>query len=229
MKKVCFFQFSSFILSLEEFMKKITWLTILFILLNVPAFAQNKEKGQADLSRADVFSEQGSSYTKSLQKIVRDLEATINERLTDLEKKHSLLVILRPELEKVQTIVTEDIPFTFDEGYESNLLKYVRFKFEAGKIKEVELASEKKRIQYEFAFENKRLIFSPPDVLASQVRLERFDKIENTKVADISLENQIKALRLLESSLRSSIYRIDIMIALYKDKKDRKNLYQIDI
>ncbi|KLO76704.1 Uncharacterized protein AAY48_2341 [Leptospira interrogans serovar Muenchen] len=87
----------------------------------------------------------------------------------------------------------------------------------------------KKRIQYEFAFENKRLIFTPPDVLASQVKLERFDKIENTKVADISLENQIKALRLLESSLRSSIYRIDIMIALYKDKKDRKNLYQIDI
>lgn len=125
-------------------MKKITWLTILFILLNIPAFAQNKEKGQADLSRSDVFSEQGSSYTKSLQKIVRDLESTINERLTDLEKKHSLLVILRPELEKVQTIVTEDIPFTFDEGYESNLLKYVRFKFEGGKIKEVELASEKK-------------------------------------------------------------------------------------
>ncbi len=108
-------------------MKKITWLTILFILLNVPAFAQNKEKGQADLSRSDVFSEQGSSYTKSLQKIVRDLEATINERLTDLEKKHSLLVILRPELEKVQTIVTEDIPFTFDEGYESNLLKVCSF------------------------------------------------------------------------------------------------------
>lgn len=181
------------------------------------------------MSRSDVFSEQGSSYTKSLQKIVRDLETTINERLTDLEKKHSLLVILRPELEKVQTIVTEDIPFTFDEGYESNLLKYVRFKFEGGKIKEVELASEKKRIQYEFAFENKRLIFSPPDVLASQVKLEKFDKIENTRVGDISLENQIKALRLLESSLRSSIYRIDIMIALYKDKKDRKNLYQIDI
>lgn len=66
-------------------------------------------------------------------------------------------------------------------------------------------------------------------MLASQLKLERFDKIENTKVGDISLENQIKALRLLESSLRSSIYRIDIMIALYKDKKDRKNLYQIDI
>lgn len=131
-------------LELGGIYEKITWLTILFILLNIPAFAQNKEKGQADLSRSDVFSEQGSSYTKSLQKIVRDLESTINERLTDLEKKHSLLVILRPELEKVQTIVTEDIPFTFDEGYESNLLKYVRFKFEGGKIKEVELASEKK-------------------------------------------------------------------------------------
>ncbi|MGJ4746286.1 hypothetical protein [Leptospira dzoumogneensis] len=190
----------------------------------VPLLAQQKQK----VNEADVFQDETSEYTKSLKKIIVGLEATINERLKDLERKHDILVVLMPKYEKRQTIVTEDIPFQVQDGYESNLLKYITFQFNSGKVSDITLASESKRIYYEVMFENKKIVFKPTDLKSSEVTHEVFEKTEVTRLNEMSLENQIKALRLLEASLRSSIYRIDILLALYKDKKDRKNLYHIE-
>ncbi|EID99725.1 hypothetical protein [Leptospira licerasiae] len=190
----------------------------------VPLLAQQKQK----VNEADVFQDETSEYTKSLKKIIVGLEATINERLKDLERKHDILVVLMPKYEKRQTIVTEDIPFQVQDGYESNLLKYITFQFNSGKVSDITLASESKRIYYEVMFENKKIVFKPTDLKSSEVTHEVFEKTEITRLNEMSLENQIKALRLLEASLRSSIYRIDILLALYKDKKDRKNLYHIE-
>ncbi|PJZ77474.1 hypothetical protein [Leptospira neocaledonica] len=190
----------------------------------VPLLAQQKQK----VNEADVFQDETSEYTKSLKKIIVGLEATINERLKDLERKHDILVVLMPKYEKRQTIVTEDIPFQVEDGYESNLLKYITFQFNGGKVSDITLASESKRIYYEVMFENKKIVFKPADLKSSEVTHEVFEATEVTRLNEMSLENQIKALRLLEASLRSSIYRIDILLALYKDKKDRKNLYHIE-
>ncbi|PJZ69186.1 hypothetical protein CH373_11685 [Leptospira perolatii] len=195
------------------------------LLISLPLLAQDKKKA----SQADIFQDETSEYTKSLRKIIKSLEDTINDRLKDLERKHDMLVILKPEYEKRQTIVTEDIPFQVQDGYESNLLKYITYQFEGGKVKDITLSSESKRIYYEVMFENKRIIFRPGDLKQSEIIHEVFEATEKTMLNDISLENQIKALRLLETSLRSSIYRIDILLALYKDNKDRKNLSHIDI
>lgn len=190
----------------------------------VPLLAQQKQK----VNESDVFQDETSEYTKSLKKIIVSLETTINERLKDLERKHDILVVLMPMYEKRQTIVTEDIPFQVQDGYESNLLKYITFQFNSGKVSDITLASESKRIYYEVMFENKKIVFKPTDLKSSEVTHEVFEKTEVTRLNEMSLENQIKALRLLEASLRSSIYRIDILLALYKDKKDRKNLYHIE-
>ncbi|PJZ25945.1 hypothetical protein CH352_02225 [Leptospira hartskeerlii] len=190
----------------------------------VPLLAQQKQK----VNEADVFQDETSEYTKSLKKIIVGLETTINERLKDLERKHDILVVLMPKYEKRQTIVTEDIPFQVQDGYESNLFKYITFQFNSGKVSDITLASESKRIYYEVMFENKKIVFKPTDLKSSEVTHEVFEKTEVTRLNEMSLENQIKALRLLEASLRSSIYRIDILLALYKDKKDRKNLYHIE-
>ncbi|MEI1276814.1 hypothetical protein V6Z05_00665 [Leptospira venezuelensis] len=190
----------------------------------VPLLAQQKQK----VNESDVFQDETSEYTKSLKKIIVSLETTINERLKDLERKHDILVVLMPKYEKRQTIVTEDIPFQVQDGYESNLLKYITFQFNGGKVSDITLASESKRIYYEVMFENKKIVFRPTDLKSSEVTHEVFEKTEVTRLNEMSLENQIKALRLLEASLRSSIYRIDILLALYKDKKDRKNLYHIE-
>ncbi|EMK01449.1 hypothetical protein AB3N61_03050 [Leptospira sp. WS58.C1] len=190
----------------------------------VPLLAQQKQK----VNEADVFQDETSEYTKSLKKIIVGLETTISERLKDLERKHDILVVLMPKYEKRQTIVTEDIPFQVEDGYESNLLKYITFQFNGGKVSDITLASESKRIYYEVMFENKKIVFKPADLKSSEVTHEVFEATEVTRLNEMSLENQIKALRLLEASLRSSIYRIDILLALYKDKKDRKNLYHIE-
>lgn len=181
------------------------------------------------ISENDIFSNKESVYTKSLFRIIAELEKSIEIRMRDLEAKHDQLAVLRPDLRNVQTIVTEDLPFTYDEGYESNLFKYITFSFKDGKLSEIKLGSRKKRIQYEFAFENKTMIFSPPKVGETKIVLERFDKTENTVLKDISYDNQIRALRLMEASLRTSLYRMDVMIVLYKENKDRRNLYQIQI
>ncbi|EQA38137.1 hypothetical protein LEP1GSC047_3518 [Leptospira inadai serovar Lyme str. 10] len=209
----------------EEPMKNQTRLfalaTLLFVL---PLAAQEKQK----VSQSDVFQDETSEYTKSLRKIIGGLEATISERLKDLERKHEILVVLKPEYEKRQTIVTEDIPFQVQDGYESNLLKYIMFQFESGKVKDITLASKSKRIYYEVMFENKKIVFNPASLKQSEVTHEVFEKTEKTLLNEMSLENQIRALRLLETSLRSSIYRIDVLLALYKDNKDRKNLRDIE-
>ncbi|MCK6381225.1 MAG: hypothetical protein L6Q54_08245 [Leptospiraceae bacterium] len=178
----------------------------------------------------DIFQDKQSAYTRSLTRIIAELEKSIEIRLKDLEAKHDQLVVLRPELKNKQTIVTEDIPYVIDEGYESNLYKYISFVFEeGGKVKEIRLGSKKKRIHYEYAYENKTMIFVPPRVIDTKIVLERADRIETTVLNHISYDNQIRALRYIEASLRSSIYRMDVMMVLYKETKDRRNLYQISI
>lgn len=205
--------------------KKIAILTLALCLgFFLPTHAADDE-----ISERDIFVDKESTYTKSLLRIIEDLKKTISVRIEDVEKKHAQLVMLRPEYKENHTIVTEDIPFIIDEGYDSNLLRYISFRYNSGKIREIELGSRKKRIHYEFAFENKTMIIDPKDVLATQVILTRFDEEKKTSIRDISLDNQIRALRLIEASLRNAFYRMDVMIVLIKEKRDRENEYQIDI
>ncbi|MCC6275191.1 MAG: hypothetical protein IT569_05010 [Leptospiraceae bacterium] len=204
-------------------------LAILLICISIPVMSQ-QQKREPDASKEnDIFQDKQSAYTKSLTRIINELEKSIEVRLKDLEAKHDQLIVLRPELKNKQTIVTEDIPFVYDEGYESNLYKYISFSFEEGKVKEIRLGSKKKRIHYEYAYENKTMIFTPPTVSNTKIVLERSDRVETTVLSHISYDNQIKALRFIEASLRSSIYRMDVMMVLYKETKDRRNLYQISI
>lgn len=192
----------------------------------MPIFSQG---AKGSVSESDIFVDRESKYTKSLLRIINDLKATIEVRVEDIEKKHSQLVLLRPIYKNKHTIVTEDIPFTIDEGYDSNLLKYISFNYEGGKIQQIELGSKKKRIHYEFAFENKKMIINPQDILETEIVLTRFDAETKTTVRNISLDNQIRALRLIEASLRNAFYRMDVVIVLLKEKRDRENEYQIDI
>ncbi|NCN09654.1 MAG: hypothetical protein GW938_07400 [Leptospira sp.] len=208
-------------------MKKIYIALPLLLLLVSPFSAQ--ENNSEQISESDIFVDKDSNYTKSLLKIIDDLKELIQVRIGDIELKHSQLVLLKPEYKNKHTIVTEDVPYLVDEGYESNLLKYISFIYENNKIKEVKLESRKKRIFYEFAFENKTMIINPSDVMKTEVILSRFDEEQKTMIKNISLDNQIRALRLVESSLRNAFYRIDVMIVLIKERKDRSNEYQIDI
>ncbi|MBE7410729.1 MAG: hypothetical protein HS129_01495 [Leptospiraceae bacterium] len=204
-------------------------LCVLFVSAFYPIMSQQKSDDAASKEN-DIFQDKQSAYTRSLTRIIAELEKSIEIRLKDLEAKHDQLVVLRPELKNKQTIVTEDIPYVIDEGYESNLYKYISFVFEeGGKVKEIRLGSKKKRIHYEYAYENKTMIFVPPRVIDTKIVLERADRIETTVLNHISYDNQIRALRYIEASLRSSIYRMDVMMVLYKETKDRRNLYQISI
>lgn len=210
---------------LEERMKNTLkpLLIAILLLFSVPGHSQE------GVSESDIFVDRESKYTKSLLRIIDDLKKTIEVRLEDIEKKHSQLVMLRPEYKNKHTIVTEDIPFTIDEGYDSNLLKYISFQYDGGKIKQIEIGSRKKRIHYEFAFENKTMVIDPTDILKTEVILTRFDQESKTRLSGISLDNQIRALRLVEASLRNAFYRMDVMIVLIKERRDRENEYQIDI
>lgn len=208
-------------------MKKIYLALPLLLLLVSPYSAQDTKSEQ--ISESDIFVDKDSNYTKSLLKIIDDLKVIIAVRIGDIEQKHSQLVLLKPEYKNKHTIVTEDTPYLVDEGYESNLLKYISFIYDNNKIKEVKLESRKKRIFYEFAFENKTMIINPTDVMSTEVILTRFDEEQKTMIRNISLDNQIRALRLVESSLRNAFYRMDVMIVLIKERKDRSNEYQIDI
>ncbi|WCL51119.1 hypothetical protein [Leptospira sp. GIMC2001] len=201
-------------------------ITLLFFGLITSSSAQEADN---DISASDIFVDKDSKYTKSLLRIIEDLKNTIQVRLNDIEKKHAQLVLLKPEFKNKHTIITEDIPFTIDEGYESNLLKFISFEYDGTKIRQVKLESRKKRILFEFAFENKTMLINPNDVMSTEVILTRFDTEQKTVIKTISLDNQIRALRLMESSLRNAFYRMDVMIVLLKDKKDRANEYQIDI
>ncbi len=202
-------------------------LPLLLLLVSQPYDAQNKNSDP--ISEGDIFVDKDSTYTKSLLRIIDDLKAIIQVRIGDIEAKHFQLVLLKPEFKNKHTIVTEDSPYLVDNGYDSNLLKYISFNYENNKIREVKLESRKKRIFYEFAFENKTMIINPSDVMSTEVILTRFDEEQRTKIHDISLDNQIKALRLVESSLRNAFYRMDVMIVLMKERKDKSNEYQIDI
>lgn len=208
-------------------MKKIYIALPLLLLLVSPFSAQ--ENNSEQISESDIFVDKDSNYTKSLLKIIDDLKELIQVRIGDIEVKHSQLVLLKPEYKNKHTIVTEDVPYLVDDGYESNLLKYISFIYENNKIKVVKLESRKKRIFYEFAFENKTMIINPSDVMKTEVILTHFDEEQKTMIKNISLDNQIRALRLVESSLRNAFYRIDVMIVLIKERKDRSNEYQIDI
>ncbi len=209
-------------------MTKKFFIITLFTLVIFPLMSQQKNESDAGKEN-DIFQDKKSAYTRSLTRIIGDLEKSIEVRLKDLEAKHDQLIVLRPELKNKQTIVTEDIPFVIDEGYESNLYKYISFEFTDGKIKEIRLGSKKKRIHYEYAYENKTMVFTPPVVNETKIILERADRTETTILNHISYDNQIRALRYIEASLRSSIYRMDVMMVLYKETKDRRNLYQISI
>lgn len=189
----------------------------------------NAQQEQPTVSESDIFMDKGSKYTRSLLRIIDDLKRTIEVRIEDIEKKHAQLILLKPEYKNKHTIVTEDIPYTIDEGYESNVLKYISFSYNNGKIEKIELGSKKKRIHFELGYENKTMYINPGDILNSEVVLQRFDEEKKTLLKDISLDNQIRALRLIEASLRNAFYRMDVMIVLIKDKKDRENEYQIDI
>jgi transposase len=170
-----------------------------------------------------------SRYADSMEKIIKDLQTTIEVRLGDIEKKHEQLAILKPSYKDKHTIVTEDVPFKIEDGFEANLLKYIRFEYESGKLKEIEISSRKRRIYYELAFEYKSLVIPPSDVMSTEILLKKFDTDQKTVLKDTSIENQIRALRFIEASLRNAYYRMDVLIVILKEKRDRENEYQLDL
>jgi hypothetical protein len=72
-------------------------------------------------------------------------------------------------------------------------------------------------------------VIPPSDVMSTEILLKKFDTDQKTVLKDTSIENQIRALRFIEASLRNAYYRMDVLIVILKEKRDRENEYQLDL
>jgi len=202
-------------------MKKVLFLTMLLMSVSVASQSQNEYN--------NLFLDPNSPHAKTQVKVVEDLKEFIGKRLNELSQKQPMLAYLSPETKEKLVIVTEDNPYQYDKGYESDIYKYIAFDFSGGKVTKVTIGSKIKRLQYETGFENKLITYDPANYNTSNVKVEVFDKTTDLPISQMSIDNQIKSLKTILTYINIAAYKVEMIILTKREKKELEAVNLLDI
>ncbi len=165
--------------------------------------------------------------------IIRLLQIELNNvdlAIKDLVSKHKELIKLYPELERYQEIVLEDNPGSWRDGIFVNSKKVLAIHYgDDGGISCIVLDYMIRGVEHYDWWTRKIMRIYYPSIQTIQLETLRQNfKLEETLEVS-SPEIQLKALRNVFINLRTALYSMDMLIAAYYDRRNKKHDWQINL
>ncbi len=192
-----------------------------------------KKSNVEDLILPDIAWGNNPQEAEYRQEVIRLLKleiSNVNQAIIDIVNKHKELIKLYPELKEYQEIILEDNPGSWRDGIYVNSKKVLAIHYtKDGNVDCVILDSMIRGVdQYELWTRKIMRIYYPSiqtielETLRHNFRLE--ESLENS-----SPEIQLRALRRVFINLRTALYSMDMLIAAYYDRRNKKHDWQIGL
>lgn len=169
-------------------------------------------------------------YREEITRLLKLEIRNVEKAIRDVESKHQQLVKLYPQFENYQEITLEDVPGAWRGGEFVNARRVLVMAYGAdAKLDCMVLDSLTRNVYNGDQWTRKILRMKEYNVQTLEMETLRhnyrlFETMENA-----APEVQLKAFRLIYGNLRTALYSMDMMIALYYDMRNRRNSYQIDL
>ncbi len=173
---------------------------------------------------------QEGEYRREVERLLKLEIQNVNNAILDVVTKHKELITLYPELKLYQEIVLEDNPGAWRDGLFVNSKKVLSLHYtENGDLDCLVIDSMIRGVNKYELWTRKimRLYYPSIQTLQLETRthnLRMLESLENT-----SPEVQLKALRLVFQNLRTALYSMDMLIAAYYDRRNKRNEWQINL
>jgi hypothetical protein len=173
---------------------------------------------------------QEGQYRREMECLLKIEIANVRNSVEDVQKKHTELVKLFPQLEGYQEIVLEDNPGAWRDGVYVNSRRVLAIHYEGqSKIKCVVLDSFTRGIYQSENWTRKVIRLYYPNIHTLEMESVRHNYQLNRTLETAAPEIQLKALRLVYNNLRTALYSMDMQIAAYYDLRNKKNEWQINL
>ena len=189
-----------------------------------------QQKGDSKSSNATANT---PSEKAVLQKLA-NLEKEITIKVSELEKLQSQAVEFNKNLAKEMFIINEKARLPTNDYHKFLISHHVEYTFEGGnKIKEVRVVSRHKSLTDDVNSVIKVISFVPGNLDSIKVSVDKLDSrvlgtpdIENYK--DFAPEVKLHALKAIDTTLLTTIYRLDSFIQRSQITKNDKNKNQLE-
>ncbi len=227
-------------------------------LISIPLFAQNNQNQKPDIElkkptdplrecKAEEFRKsdvdnlilpeiawgnnpQEAEYRNEIIRLLKLEIRNVNIAIQDLKNKHKELIKLYPELKKYQEIILEDNPGSWRDGLFVNSKKVLSLHYrEDGEIDCVVLDYMIRGVEQYEQWTRKIMRIYYPSIQTVQLETLRQNYKLDESLENASPEIQLKALRTVFLNLRSALYSMDMLIAAYYDRKNKRNDWQINL
>lgn len=183
---------------------------------------------------------QEKQYREEIERLLTIEIANVKKAVTDVEQKHKRLIQLYPRLKNYNEIVLEDVPGAWREGMYVNSKKVLSLTYAVGgdgvpKLTCLVMDSMTRNVYYPDQWTRKLMRLYYPNVQMVELETHRHNfRLPKPGAPSITLEGtspeiQLRALRLIYLNLRTALYSMDMLIAAYYDKRNRKNEWQINL
>lgn len=183
---------------------------------------------------------QEKQYREEMERLLTIEIENVKTAVKDVELKHKRLVQLYPKLQFYQEIILEDVPGAWREGDYVNSKKVLSLTYAPGQDGTPHLTclvmdSMTRNVYHPDQWTRKLMRLYYPNVQMVELETHRHNfQMPRAGQPAITLEAtspeiQLRALRLIYLNLRTALYSMDMLIASYYDKRNRKNEWQINL
>lgn len=173
---------------------------------------------------------QEGEYRREIERLLKLEMKNVNTAILDVASKHRELIKLYPELTQYQEIVLEDNPGAWRDGLFVNSKKVLSLHYgSTGAIECVVIDSMIRGVNKYEIWTRKIMRLRYPGIQTVQLEtlthnLRMMESLEMT-----SPEVQLKGLRLIYLNLRTALYSMDMLIAAYYDRRNKRTEWQINL
>ncbi|MCB1171624.1 MAG: hypothetical protein KDK25_14855 [Leptospiraceae bacterium] len=176
---------------------------------------------------------QESQYRSEVTRLLKLEIENVAKAVEDIEAKHKELIRLDrfSELSNYQEIVLEDNPGSWRNGIFVNSKKVLAMHYGPnGELQCLVLDSMERGVYNTSLWTRKVLRMYYPYIQTMELitRKQHYNPDPET-LEKTSPEVQLQAFRLVFSNLRTALYSMDMMIAAYYDRRNKRNEWQIDL
>lgn len=170
-------------------------------------------------------------YQEEMERLLRIEIRNVADAVADATTKHRELARLFPSYSRYYEIALEDDPGTWNGNDFVNYKKVIAFHFDVdGKMSCIVLDAERRSIYMETAWTRKLMrLYLPENIQSIELHTFRHNYQTRNRLDEAAAEVQLEALRMVYLDLRSALYRMDMQIAAFYDRRNQLNSWQVDL
>lgn len=173
---------------------------------------------------------QEGQYRREMERLLKVEISNVRNSVEEVQRKHTELVKLFPQLEGYQEIVLEDTPGAWRDGVFVNQKRLLAIHYLGNsRIKCVVLDSITRDVYNEGQWTRKVIRLYYPNIHTLEMESIRHNYQLTRTLETAAPEIQLKALRLVYNNLRTALYSMDMKIAAYYDLRNKTNEWQINL